>query len=57
MIKVFIKYACGVTANCDTVLDVYWTEGEIEKAVRSTSSLICTDSSLLADNRLQSTIM
>ena len=41
----FIK----VTVICDTVLDVYWTEGEIEEAVKSTS-LICTDSSLLADN-------
>jgi len=31
------RYACRVTAICDNVLDVYWTEGEIEEAVKSTS--------------------
>jgi len=30
--------------------DVDWTESEIEEAEKSTSSLICTDSSLLADS-------
>jgi len=44
------RCACGVTAICDTVLNVYWTEGEIEEAVKSTSSLICMDSLLLVDN-------